>query len=137
MAAEAVKWVGEQKGRPFFLYFATTLPHVSLQAPEEAIAKYRGKLGAEERFAGKWDYPPCEEPKATYAAMVSRLDDHVGMIIKRIHELGLDENTIVIFASDNGPTFKEVGVDPDFFGSAMGLRGLKEDVYEGGIRMPL
>jgi len=137
MAEEAVKWVGEHRDGPFFLYFATTLPHVSLQAPEEEIARYRGKVGTEERFGGKGDYPPCDEPKATYAAMVSRLDKHVGMILDRLRESGLEENTVVFFMSDNGPTFKAVGVDPDYFSSAMGLRGLKEDVYEGGIREPL
>jgi len=136
MAAEAVKWVGEHKDRPFFLYFATTLPHVALQAPGEAVAKYRAKVGKETRFAGKGDYPPCDEPNATYAAMVTRLDDHVGMILAELRKQGLDNNTLVLFASDNGPTFKAVGVDPEFFGSALNFRGLKEDIFDGGLRMP-
>ncbi len=137
MADEAINWLKAQKNQPFFLYFATPLPHVSLQVPEDGLAKYRGKLGEEIPFPGKGDYPPCAEPKATYAAMISRIDDYVGRIMNELKELGVDEKTLVIFASDNGPTFASVGGQAEFFNSALGLRGLKEDVYEGGIRVPM
>lgn len=136
MGAEAVKWLGENKDKPMFLYFSTTLPHVSLQAPPDALAPYAGKF-PETKFPGKGTYVECDQPHATYAAMVSRLDQHVGAIVDQIEKLGLKDNTIIIFASDNGPTFHVGGADSEFFGSAQGRRGLKEEVYEGGIRVPM
>jgi arylsulfatase A-like enzyme len=140
MADEAVKWLkGRPKDKPFFLYFGTPLPHVSLQAPEEAVVPYRGVVKEEKKFekaGGKWHYTPNDEPRATYAAMVAKVDEYVGRIVGTLKEMGVEENTIVIFASDNGPTFNG-GADSAYFGSTMGRRGLKSEVYEGGIRVPL
>jgi arylsulfatase A-like enzyme len=137
MRDEAMNWLAENKDKPFFLYFSTTLPHVSLQAPPDAVAMYDGKFEEPETFPGKGSYVKCDAPRATYAAMVTRLDQHVGAILDQIEKLGLKDNTIVIFASDNGPTFRIGGADSAFFDSAQGRRGLKEEVYEGGIRVPL
>jgi arylsulfatase A-like enzyme len=136
MADEAVKWLAANKDRPMFLYFSTTLPHVSLQAPPDALTPYAGQF-PETPFPGKGSYVACKSPRTTYAAMVTRLDQHVGAIVDQIKSLGLDENTIIIFASDNGPTFRVGGADSAFFDSAQGRRGLKEEVYEGGIRVPM
>ena len=83
------------------------------------------------------NYVACAEPRATYAAMVTRMDQHVGRILEQLAKLGLEQNTMVMFASDNGPAAPDVGADAEFFGSAVGARGLKGDVYEGGIRIPL
>jgi arylsulfatase A len=140
MRDEAIKWLREKKGGAFFLDFATPLPHLSLQAPADALKEYQGKLGPEKPFEPKskdYGYFACAEPHATYAAMVTRIDDYVGQIMAELKADGLDDNTVVIFASDNGPTFHIGGADSDFFNSTMGLRGRKEEAYEGGIRVPM
>jgi arylsulfatase A len=131
---------GERGGapRPFFLYFATPLPHVSLQAPDVAVAQYAGEWRDPPFIKDpKIDYVSCALPRATYAAMVTRIDDYVGRIVMELKALGVDDDTIVVFASDNGPTFHVGGADSDFFNSTSGLRGRKQEVYEGGIRVPL
>jgi arylsulfatase A-like enzyme len=86
-------------------------------------------------YGGK-SYAPVEHPLSTYAAMISYLDMQVGQIMEKVKALGLDRNTIIMFSSDNGNTFDIGGVQPDFFKGSGGLRGLKMDVYEGGIRIP-
>lgn len=140
MADDAVRWLkahaAEKKGQPFFLYFATPLPHLALQAPEEAVAKFRGKIEDKPYVGGK-GYIPNETPHATYAAMVNRIDDYVGRLVATVKEMGQEDNTVFLFTSDNGPTLDVGGADSPFFESAKGLRGLKQDVYEGGIRVPL
>ena len=138
MADDALQFIRDhaaQASGPFFLYFATPLPHVSLQAPDDTIAPYRG-LWPETPFKGQGDYTPQPTPRAAYAAMVTRIDTYVGRMLALVKELGLDDNTLVLFTSDNGPTFNG-GTDSAFFRSAGGLRGLKQDLYEGGIRAPL
>jgi arylsulfatase A-like enzyme len=138
MADEAVGWMRGHKDSPFFLYFATPLPHASLQAPEEAVKRYRGVVEEGKPYADKPGgfYEPCAEPRATYAAMITRIDDHVGRILAEIDALGLADNTIVLFTSDNG-TAVNGGADAAYFDSTEGRRGLKHDLYEGGIRMPM
>ena len=76
-----------------------------------------------------------EHPRATHAAMVTRIDAYVGQIIEKLKETGVYENTLIIFTSDNGP-HREGGGDPDFFNSNGIYRGYKRDLYEGGIRVP-
>lgn len=132
------------QGKPFFMWYPTTIPHAELIVPEDdLIQKYRGKF-PEEPFAGvdqgmprfrTGGYCSQEYPHATFAAMVSRLDRYVGEIIDKLKELGVYDNTIVIFTSDNGP-HKEGGADPEFFDSNGPLRGIKRDLYEGGMREP-
>ena len=89
-----------------------------LQAPKEYVDKYRGVFGEEEPYIGDKGYFPCRHPRATYAAMISYLDDQVGEIVALLKEKGIYENTIIIFSSDNGPTYTG-GVDFDYFESSM------------------
>jgi len=134
IAAEALKFVRTNKDRPFFLYVPFTIPHMALQVPEDSLAEYRGKW-PDPPYEGGKGYFPHPNPRACYAAMVTRMDRDVGRIMSLVKELGLDNNTLVIFTSDNGPTFNG-GTDSAFFESAKPLRGLKASVYEGGIRVP-
>jgi len=138
MAKEALSFIRNNKDKPFFLYFPVTIPHVSLQVPEDSLKEYEGAF-PETPYTGRdqgWlSYTPHRTPRAAYAAMVTRMDRYVGQINALLKELNLDENTLVIFTSDNGPTFNG-GSDSKFFESAGPLRGLKGDVYDGGIRVP-
>jgi arylsulfatase A-like enzyme len=134
IAAEALKFIEASKDQPFFLYVPFTIPHVALQVPEDSLAEYRG-LWPDPPYYGNKGYFPHPTPRACYAAMVTRMDRSIGRIMARLKNLGLDDNTLVIFSSDNGPTFNG-GTDSVFFESAKPLRGLKASVYEGGIRVP-
>lgn len=134
MTEKALTFIDKHKKHPFFLYLPYTIPHVSLQVPEPYVNKYRGKF--EERpYYGQQGYASTRYPYSTYAGMISFLDDQVGKIMSAIKALGLDENTLIMFSSDNGTTFAG-GVNAKFFNSVDGLRGLKMEVFEGGIRMP-
>lgn len=135
--AEALKFIRDHKDRPFFLYVPFAVPHVAIQVPEDSLAEYKGKWD-DPPYEGGRGYQPHPAPRAGYAAMVTRLDRSVGRILDLVKELGLDERTLVMFSSDNGPTHGGVGgSDSSFFRSAANLRGLKGDVYEGGLRTPL
>jgi arylsulfatase A len=134
IAAEALKFVKANKDHPFFLYVPFTIPHMALQVPEDSLAEYRGKW-PDPPYKGDKGYFPHPSPRACYAAMITRMDRDVGRIMALLKELALDDNTLVIFTSDNGPTFNG-GTDSAFFESAKPLRGLKASVYEGGIRVP-
>jgi arylsulfatase A len=131
---KALAFIVNNKNKPFFLYLPYTIPHASLQAPDDWVKKYIG-LFDEKPYYGQNGYASTRYPLSTYAAMISYLDAQVGIIIEKIKNLGLDENTIIMFSSDNGTTFNG-GVNATFFNSVNGLRGLKMDLYEGGIRMP-
>ena len=134
IADEALKFVKANKDRPFFLYVPFTIPHVALQVPEDSLAEYKGKW-PDPPYTGDKGYFPHPNPRACYAAMVTRMDRDVGRIMSLLKELNLEDNTVVMFTSDNGPTFNG-GSDSAFFESARPLRGLKGSVYEGGIRVP-
>lgn len=131
--------------QPFFMWYPTTIPHAELIVPEDSIIeKFRGRF-PETPFRGteqgmnlyrKGGYCSQFYPHATFAAMIYRLDVYVGQIVQKLKDKGLYDNTIIIFASDNGP-HKEGGADPDFFNSNGIYRGYKRDVYEGGIRVPM
>ena len=137
MAEQAVRFVRENRARPFFLYFASTIPHLALQAPDDAIAPYKGKW-PDPPYTGTNRYLPHFTPRAAYAAMITRLDEHVGALMKTVDDLGLTTNTIFVFTSDNGPVYDGLGgTDCEFFESARNLRGRKGSVYEGGVRVPL
>ncbi|MGV3767777.1 MAG: arylsulfatase [Chitinophagaceae bacterium] len=131
---KALRFMEQNKERNFFLYLPYTIPHVSLQVPDEYVGKYIG-LFNEKPYYGQQGYASAKYPLSTYAAMITYLDEQVGVILDKVKALGLEENTIVLFSSDNGTTFNG-GVDAEFFNSVGGLRGLKMDLYEGGIRMP-
>lgn len=135
MTARAEDFIRKNKDGSFFLYLPYTIPHVSLQVPDSAVSAYVGQF-KEEPYLGQNGYAPHQFPRSAYAAMITYLDSEVGKIFALLDELGLDENTIVMFSSDNGPTFNG-GVDALYFNSTAGLQGLKMDVYEGGIREPM
>jgi arylsulfatase A-like enzyme len=141
---QAINFLNARDGKqPFFLFLPYILPHAELMAPDDSLlAYYKGKF-PEKPFSGA-DYGPDAKtggyasqpiPHATFAAMVSRLDIYVGQVMAKLKEKGLDQNTLVIFSSDNGPHI-EGGADPQFFNSSGGFRGVKRDLYEGGIREP-
>ena len=140
MLDEAKKFITENKEDPFFLYYATPIPHVPLQAPQEWVDKYRTIIGEEEPYLGDKGYFPNQYPKATYAAMISYLDHQVGELVKLLKDQGEYENTLIIFTSDNGPSYAG-GANSAYFNSAKPFsseygRG-KGYLYEGGIRVPM
>lgn len=136
MTREAVGWLRSNASKPFFLYYAPTIPHVSLQVPEAALKEY-GRAFPETPYTGDNRYLPHRTPRAAYAAMITYLDAQVGRILDTLKELGVDERTLVIFTSDNGATFDVGGAPTRFFESHGGLRGHKTNLYEGGIRVPM
>ncbi|MBT8044615.1 MAG: arylsulfatase [Verrucomicrobiae bacterium] len=133
--AEALKFIDAHKDQPFFLYLPFIEPHVAMHPPQEWVDRYP-KEWDEKPYRGTRGYLPHPRPRAGYAAMISDLDEHVGVVLARLQKHGLEEKTIVIFTSDNGATHDVGGVDTDFFNSVGGLRGRKGSCYEGGIRVP-
>lgn len=140
MLGEALDFIRESASQPFYLHYTTTIPHVPLQAPAEWVEKYHAKIGDEEPYLGDKGYFPCRYPMATYAAMVSYLDYAVGELISELKKLGIYENTLIFFTSDNGPVTTGGSVS-SYFSNAYPLNPdadkLKGSVYEGGIRVPL
>ncbi len=139
IAEEARKFIRENKDKPFFCYFPTNVPHLALQVPEDSLAEYQGKWD-DPPYKGGNGYLPHFAPKAAYAAMITRMDREVGRLMDLVKELGLEENTIFVFSSDNGPLTGEHqglgGTDGSFFNSNAGFRNGKGTLYEGGIRLP-
>jgi arylsulfatase len=135
IAAEALQFIRDNRNDPFFLYLPFTVPHAALQVPEESLAEYEGAFG-DTPYTGDRGYLPHRAPRAAYAAMITRMDREIGQLVELLDELDLASNTMVMFTSDNGPTFNG-GTDSEFFNSAGPLRGLKTEIYEGGIRVPL
>lgn len=141
---KTLTFIEKNQHKPFFLFVPTVLPHAELAGPEDEFYKQYSERFPETPHEGN-DYGPnatipgyasVEKPRATFAAMVSRLDHYVGEIIAKLEELGLSDNTLVIFTSDNG-AHREGGADPQFFNSSAGLKGYKRDLYEGGIKVPM
>jgi arylsulfatase A-like enzyme len=138
---QALEFLRKQKDKPFFIFLPYTLPHGDVIAPHDSVYKYYIKKFNEhplaERPAGYSNMKRTFEPypHAAFAAMVSRLDKYVGEIVAALKANGSFDNTLIIFTSDNGP-HKENGGDPDFFNSNGKWRGIKRDLYEGGIRVP-
>ena len=142
---QALKFLDNNKDKPFFMFYPSIIPHAELFAPEEYMQKYRGKFDPEPKYDGvdfgeegfrNGPYGSQAEPHAAFAAMVDLLDEQVGEIVAKLKETGVYDNTLIIFTSDNGP-HQEGGADPDFFNSNGPLRGYKRDLYEGGIRVPM
>lgn len=135
----ALKWIDSQDGsQPFYGFFTYTLPHAELVQPNDSILKfYKKKFFHDKTWGGneKGRYNESVHTHAEFAGMITRLDAYVGEIMDKLKEKGLDDNTIVIFSSDNGP-HEEGGADPEFFGRDGKLKGLKRQCYEGGIRIP-
>lgn len=136
---KAMEWLDNQDGKqPFFGLFTYTLPHAELVQPEDSLLnEYKAKFDPDKVFKGSEGsrYNAITHTHAQFAAMITRLDYYVGEVLKKLKEKGLDENTLVIFSSDNGP-HEEGGADPTFFGRDGKLRGLKRQCHEGGIRIP-
>ena len=135
MLEDTLKFIRANSDQPFFLYWCTPVPHASLQVPEDSLKEYLGKF-PETPYKGDRGYLPHRAPRAAYAAMVSRMDHDIGRIIDELKQRGLYENTLIIFSSDNGPTFNG-GTDSKFFESAKPFSGLKCSLHEGGIRVPM
>ncbi len=137
---KALSFIKAHKDQAFFMYYASPLPHLPLQAPKKYVDEYLKIFGEEEPYLGDKGYFPNRYPRATYAAMITYLDEQLGELISLLKEMGVYENTIIIFSSDNGPTYTG-GVDFDFFESSKpftnGYGRTKGFVYEGGIRIPL
>ena len=135
MEAEAIHFIRSMKEHPFFLFLATTIPHLALQVPEDSLAEYVSRWD-DPPYDGKKGYLPHKNPRSAYAAMVSRLDRTVGRISRILDDLGIAEETLIVFASDNGSTYDIGGYDPAFFRGTGIFRAAKGSVYEGGIRVP-
>ena len=139
---KALDFIDQHRQSPFFLYLAYTLPHAALQLPAGDSAYESYKKAFQERAVAvpkPWNgvgYQPNAYPRAAYAAMVTRVDRHVGEVMKKLHQLGIDRNTLVLFTSDNGP-HREGGHDPSYFNSSGGFRGIKRQLHEGGMRVPM
>lgn len=155
---KTLEFIERNKDTTFFLYVPSIIPHAELFAPEEYMARftersspestmgikslfepekpYQGVDAADHPRFKKGGYGSQSHPRAAFAAMVTLLDDQVGEIMKKVKELGIEENTIIVFTSDNGPHV-EGGADPEFFNSNGPFKGYKRDLYEGGIRVPL
>ncbi|MBD1420944.1 arylsulfatase [Sphingobacterium chuzhouense] len=134
MTEKALGFINENKDEPFFLYLPYTIPHVSLQVPDKYVEKYQDKFN-DTPYYGQDGYAAHRYPRAAYAAMITYLDEQIGKVMEEVKELGLDDNTLILFSSDNGTAFNG-GVDYAFFNSVGNYRGLKMDVFEGGIRVP-
>ncbi|REG82563.1 arylsulfatase [Algoriphagus antarcticus] len=145
---ETISFIESNKDKPFFLFMPIVLPHAELAAPDDEIfQKYRAKFADEKPFPVREGseygpdlniaaYQSQPYPHAAFAAMVERIDVYLGEVLAKLDELGLSENTLIIFASDNG-AHQEGGADPDFFNSNGPYRGHKRDLYEGGVRTPM
>jgi arylsulfatase len=127
-------------GQPFFMYWATPIPHAPIQAPKRWVDYYLEKFGDEEPYLGNKGYFPHRYPRAGYAAMISYLDEQVGMLVQKLKEMGQYENTLIVFTSDNGPTFNG-GTDSPWFNSGGPFKSEygwgKCFLHEGGIRVPM
>ena len=140
MFKEMISFISENKQTPFFLYWATPIPHNPLQAPQKWIDYYREKFGEEKPYLGQNGYFPNQNPRAAYAAMISYLDENIGKLIMYLKDKNLYDNTLILFSSDNGVTYSG-GTDGEFFNSS-GIFGEsygrgKGFIYEGGIRVPM
>jgi len=125
---DAIKWIGENKANPFFLYLPFIEPHFHIEAPEEDVSRYKGKFKEKD---------PNEPVNARYAAMVHRLDKSIGRLLKSLDEQGLSGNTIVVFTADNGATFETGNKGASaYHDSNRPFRGQKRSLEEGGIREP-
>jgi arylsulfatase A len=147
---EASAFIERTDVRPFFVYLNYTVPHAELRVPDDSLAEFRGKFPeqpfanpvADERKTGprgsgpSLGYRSQPDPKAAFAAMIVRMDRDIGRLMDLIRARGLERQTLILFISDNGP-HREGGADPEFFKSNAGLRGIKRDLFEGGIRVPM
>ena len=145
---EAAAFIERSDRRPFFVHLNYTVPHAELRVPADSLKPFEGAFaetpfvnekadaqssGPDEVSLGYRSHPA---PRAAFAAMIARMDRDIGRLVELLDARGLGRRTLVLFTSDNGPP-REGGADPAFFNSAGGLRGIKRDLYEGGIRVPM
>jgi arylsulfatase A len=145
---EAVSFIDQKDARPFFLYLNYTVPHAELRVPEDSLQAVRGRFPETPFVNAKADaiekgpddtslgYRSQPTPHAAFVAMITRMDRDIARLTDLISERKQDQQTLIMFISDNGP-HQEGGGDPEFFKSSGGLRGIKRDLYEGGIRVPM
>ena len=135
---KAVEWIDRQHKNPFFCFLPVTIPHAAMHVPEKYAAPFREKFPEFENKVGRYgnNKPFAKNPAAQFAGMMTALDEGIGRVLKSLKKHQIDQNTIVLLSSDNGP-HKEGGHMPNYFNSNGGLRGFKRDLYEGGIRCPL
>jgi arylsulfatase A len=139
--SKAIEYIKQGGSKPFFLYLPYTLPHGDVIGPHDELYNYYVKKFNEPSLTGKdlktrpHNISPEPQLHAQFAAMVARLDKYVGELVAAVQEKGIADNTLIIFTSDNGP-HKENGGDPEFFDSNGDYKGIKRDLYEGGIRVP-
>lgn len=132
---QALNFIRENADTTFFAMLTYTLPHAELNLPHDSIYQMYENAFEEVPYDGHQGYYKSDKPYASFAAMVTRLDMYVGEVMQELKTLGIDDRTIVIFTSDNGP-HREGGANPDYFKSYGPLKGTKRDVYDGGIRVP-
>ena len=141
---QALGFLEKNKDNPFFMFYPSAIPHAEMIAPDSVMDKHRGKYMPEKAYKGvddgleyrKGPYESQSESHAAFVAMVEILDRQVGEIMTKVRQLGIEDRTMIIFTSDNGP-HQEAGADPKYFNSNGPLKGFKRDLYEGGIRVPL
>jgi len=147
---ETAAYINREDSRPFFIYLNYTVPHAELRAPEESVAPFHGAFPEKpfqnaradaRRVGSTFDLPSLgyrsqPRPLATFAAMITRMDRDIAQLLALLRTRGIEQRTLIMFISDNGP-HQEGGGDPVFFKSAGDLRGIKRDLYEGGIRVPM
>lgn len=146
---ESVAFIERSDPRPFFLYLNYTVPHAELRVPEDSLQAVRGRFPETPFVNAKADaiekgppngpslgYRSQPTPHAAFVAMITRMDRDIARLTDLIRDRKLDDRTLIMFISDNGP-HQEGGGDPVFFKSSGGLRGIKRDLYEGGIRVPM
>lgn len=147
---ETLTFIEREDPRPFFVYLNYTVPHAELRPPPDSLEPFKGRFPetpfnnpkADAVPAGaKFDAPSLgyrsqPTPKAAFAGAITRMDRDIGRILDSLRSRGLEDKTLVLFVSDNGP-HREGGADPQFFNSSGGLRGIKRDLYEGGMRVAM
>ena len=147
---ETLRFIERSGDRPFFVYLNYTVPHAELRVPSDSMERFKGRFTetpfvnekADARQSGatiegaSLGYRSQPAPRAAFAAMIHRMDRDIGRLADAVRSRGLEGRTLILFTSDNGP-HREGGADPQFFGSAGALRGIKRDLYEGGIRVPM
>ncbi len=136
IAGRAMEFIRRSAGGPFFAYLPFVVPHWEILAPSDSVDQYRGKFAEKPYVDQRRHYADQPEPYATLAGMISRMDGHVGQVMSLLKELNVDRDTLVFFTSDNGGAMRLLNGD-NFFDSYGPLRGHKQNLYEGGIRVPM